>query len=212
MSMIVYPDDFSTLDRNVKRGEWCNEFIFHYHDVYIGEKLLAVYEKQLTHNKNSLQFQMDKPWNIGKCTNLTQLFLKFNFTRSYPYDQETYSFKFLDKRIVEKHASFVDNDKTRKIRIYTYHSLNDKGDFDFLLSHLPGKFKTYFHLVTIGELIKHDLFDKRRGSKVSFDIDVPNFASLRDNSKPILWLDEFIFDYNDPDFRNKVIKLFLKFS
>lgn len=213
-SIMLYPHTLR-LSHVVNRDEWCNEFLLHYDDPSIAIKLLAIYRKQLLHDPNPIQVQIERPWIANKCDSLTMLLFRFNLTRVYPDTVCTYSYKLNGKRILEKYA-YISKKKNvpTSFRINTYH-LNGtttifptKNEFDYMFVHLSEKYQTYFILVPVSRLFER-YAQKSEKDKLRHDFRIilpkSDDQQLETNNK---WLTDFLFSYEDLDVINKINNLF----
>jgi len=194
------------------KNNWALDFLCYYSDPNLTKRLIFIYNMQLYHDMKPVVIKDHIFWDINP-KNLNDLVNKFNLERSHALSNDSYNFKLYDRRILEK---TITKNSDRKLVLYMYISINRKrfphneGEFDFIYSKIPEY--EGFYLIPSSELIKRKILknETSEGQK-SISIPFPG-TNVKIPSQSNLWVNEFIFFYNDKDFKNTLLNFFEKYK
>ena len=204
MGLTLWPDE--SLAEKIIRN-WTKEFIVRRTDPNRKQRILAILDKQRTHNPKPIELINPEKWDII-CKTFDDFMFKNNIPFTFPLKGSLYKWDVGRKRIEEfafysVKGSYVlrlcrekkdKNNNNSKI-MYLYTSNN----FDAMYARLPGKYSNYFYLIPMRELVSRGIINFQNSNQ---QISLP--FTRDDKNHFHSWALEFLFDSVDEKVGEKI--------
>ena len=212
-TLLLYPGELENREEiNKLKNNWSIEFLCYYDDPNLIKRILEIYNMQLNHYNNSIIINNPIHWEM-ECNNFNDLVTKWNFKRSFAVVGQEYTFILNEKRVSEKtitksydsYILYLRNYSKNESKKIVYSPL-EYGGFDFIYSKIP-ETKT-FCLIPSSEILKRGFLKNQQeiGKK---SLSFPFLDAINKNiQNRHSWIVNFVFYFNDPNIKEKILKLF----